>query len=411
MIVLLAIALLSQQSIASFSTSAEHVRLFTGGKEFNYFSWTVNAIAEKIKADIIDAQEYLPAPVQKSLVLEYTDLIREKKQLSSEIQDAYANPADPNPQSTIAAQRERLAQIDRRLDFLAPLAESILQSQLSSVIADLGLSTLGVPLPPVRYHATSLPQALIISPRDVIRQDANISLQTDLTLEQAIALEDRVSREMNVSALVEQIGGVGTYPTMVEESSDIVWLTEVIAHEWTHNYLQLAPLGLNYDTSSELRTMNETTANLAGKEIRYAMLVKYYPEYAPEPEPVIQPETPETEQEEDQPPQFDFRAEMHQTRIMADELLAQGKIDEAEAYMEERRQLFWQNGYVIRKLNQAYFAFHGAYADSPRGAAGTDPVGPAVRQLRANSDSLADFLHVISRMSSFEQLQKTLSAE
>ncbi len=62
--------------------------------------------------------------------------------------------------------------------------------------------------------------------------------------------------------------------------------------------------------------------------------------------------------------------------------LPQGKIDEAETYMEQRRQLFWQNGYLIRKLNQAYFAFHGAYADVPGGAAGEDPVGPAVRALR-----------------------------
>ena len=49
--------------------------------------------------------------------------------------------------------------------------------------------------------------------------------------------------------------------------------------------------------------------------------------------------------------------------------------------MEQRRQLFVENGYYIRKLNQAYFAFYGAYADVPGGAAGEDPVGPAVRAL------------------------------
>jgi len=273
----------------------------------------------------------------------------------------------------------------------------------------LGLSALGVPMPPVRYHATPLPQALIISPREVIRQDANISLQTSMTLEQAIELENKVSSEMGVSALVEQIGGVGTYPTMVEETSDIVWLSEVIAHEWIHNYLQITPLGLNYDTSPETRTMNETTANMAGKEIRYALLVKYYPEYAPEPDPIIMPDESEKPENESEPPAFDFRAEMHETRIKVDELLAVGKITEAEKYMDERRELFWQNGYVIRKLNQAYFAFHGAYADSPRGAAGKDPVGPAVRQLRADSKNLAEFLKKISRMSTFEQLQKELA--
>jgi hypothetical protein len=106
---------------------------------------------------------------------------------------------------------------------------------------------------------------------------------------------------------------------------------------------------------------------------------------------------------------FDFRAEMHTTRVHVDELLTQGKIEAAEAYMEQRRQLFWDNGYPIRKLNQAYFAFYGAYADLPGGAAGEDPVGPAVRQLRAQSDSLGAFLRRIAQMSSFQQLQAALS--
>jgi hypothetical protein len=105
---------------------------------------------------------------------------------------------------------------------------------------------------------------------------------------------------------------------------------------------------------------------------------------------------------------FDFRAEMHTTRVHVDELLAAGKIDLAEAYMDQRRLFFWDNGYPIRKLNQAYFAFYGAYADVPGGAAGEDPVGPAVRALRARSSSLTAFLKTISQMSSFKQLQEAL---
>ncbi len=87
----------------------------------------------------------------------------------------------------------------------------------------------------------------------------------------------------------------------------------------------------------------------------------------------------------------------------------QEKWTEAETYMEQRRQLFWDNGYPIRKLNQAYFAFYGAYADVPGGAAGEDPVGPAVRALRAQSSSLTAFLKTIAQMSSFKQLQDALT--
>jgi uncharacterized repeat protein (TIGR01451 family) len=98
------------------------------------------------------------------------------------------------------------------------------------------------------------------------------------------------------------------------------------------------------------------------------------------------------------------------TRVQVDDLLSQGKIDEAESFMEEQRKIFWENGYQIRKLNQAYFAFHGAYADVPGGAAGSDPVGPAVRELRARSNSLAEFIKQISRMTSFEQLKDALNS-
>ena len=83
----------------------------------------------------------------------------------------------------------------------------------------------------------------------------------------------------------------------------------------------------------------------------------------------------------------------------------------AEQYMELRRLFFWDNGYRIRKLNQAYFAFYGAYADTPGGAAGDDPVAAAVRALFDQSDSVADFIRTISWMSSFEELEGYLESE
>jgi hypothetical protein len=189
------------------------------------------------------------------------------------------------------------------------------------------------------------------------------------------------------------------------ETSNINWLAEVVSHEWVHNFLTLRPLGANYSTSPELRIINETVANLAEKEIGSAVIQRFYPTFVPKPTPPStnnnEEGTPSTE-----PPPFDFRAEMHETRLMTDILLAEGKIDEAEAYMESRRQMFWDHGYHIRKLNQAYFAFYGAYADQPGGPAGSteDPIGDAVRKLRAQSTSLASFLNRISWLWSVEQL-------
>ena len=99
---------------------------------------------------------------------------------------------------------------------------------------------------------------------------------------------------------------------------------------------------------------------------------------------------------------------MHKTRVTVDRLLAEGKVEEAEAYMEQRRRFFWEHGYHIRKLNQAYFAFYGAYAAAPGGAAGEDPVGAAVRRLRAQSPSVVAFLKRMAWMWSYEDLLKAV---
>lgn len=93
------------------------------------------------------------------------------------------------------------------------------------------------------------------------------------------------------------------------------------------------------------------------------------------------------------------------TRLVVDEMLAEGKIEEAEDFMESQRQIFWDNGYQIRKLNQAYFAFHGAYADEPFTAAGRDPVGDDVRLFRAKQPSLAEFIRKISWIYAYSQLR------
>ena len=386
----------------------DRVRAFTRPMEFDFVTWTINALGVKLSQTAVNPTAYLPDEKRVELALDYLQLVAQIQQGEAMLHAVYADPNISNPELESAELREQLNQLYARRDQLRPLNEQVLQSQLADVAADLDLSLAGQPLPPVLYHSTPLPKALIVSPRDTIRQDENISLSPDLTVDQHNVLENQIDAALDVSSLVVGVGGIGLYPTMVSQTSDLNWLTEVVAHEWIHNFLTLRPLGMNYLTSPELRTMNETAAAIAGKEIGRALMARYYPELLPPPPP--EPPAPSQSNEtNNEPPPFDFRAEMRTTRLRADELLAAGKIEEAEDYMEQRRQFLWDNGYRIRKLNQAYFAFHGAYADLPGGAAGDDPVGAAVRTLRAQSPSLAEFLKRIAWMSSFEQLQEAVA--
>lgn len=405
------LAFLPGSSPAAPVGTYDQARFYARGDEFDYVRWGWQATLSKFEQGALGINRYLSEAQQKQVVLDYIELVRQSILTESQIEQIYSDPNVQNPQQQSQPLRDQLSYLDDQLSKTAPLAESILQQQISAVLADLDLTTLGQPIPPVLFQVTPLPKALIISPRDVIRQDAFVSLQADLALEEIVRLEDQISREMNVSTLVEDVGGIGMYPTMVIRTTNLSFLIEVIAHEWIHNYLTLRPLGWNYDTSPELRVMNETTANLAGKEIQQAVFERFYSELLPKPtassaNSQVNPPAATQPQE----PVFDFRAEMHETRLKADELLAAGKITQAEQYMEDRREFFLQNGYGIRKLNQAYFAFHGAYADTPGGAAGRDPYGPAVVELRQKSPTLAAFLKRISRMTSFDQLQQALQS-
>ena len=82
-----------------------------------------------------------------------------------------------------------------------------------------------------------------------------------------------------------------------------------------------------------------------------------------------------------------------------------GDIEGAEVYMEEQRLIFLQNGYGIRKLNQAYFAFYGAYGAVP-GAIGSDPTGPMLRDILANTSSPRDFMETVAPIATFADLEE-----
>ena len=57
---------------------------------------------------------------------------------------------------------------------------------------------------------------------------------------------------------------MSAWPAKVIEWPDIRWAMEVTAHEWTHHYLSLYPLGWEYVNNQETRTINETTASIVG---------------------------------------------------------------------------------------------------------------------------------------------------
>lgn len=390
-----------------FRETSERVHRYTRALEFDFLTWSMDAAASKVGQSGLGAASYIAPADGRELVLEYFALLEQVQRAEADLRFAFGDPVRSEDEQELQALVDAATALRSQLDRLQPVVESVLQGQVSAALVAQGVHVGGAPFPPVNFRFTQPPKALIASPRDVIRQDANISLESDLDLAESVELERKVEGGLDVSALVVPTGGIGIYPTMVQETTSLAWVVETIVHEWIHNYLTLRPLGLNYYTSPELRTMNETTAAILGQEFGRDVLRQNYPEFVP-------PAPPDPEQEaepQSEPPAFDFRAEMYETRVRVDRLLARGDIEEAEAYMERRRVFLWEHGYRIRRLNQAYFAFHGAYAEEARGAAGEDPVGAAVRALWERSASPLAFLRLMAWMNDYEDLQRALAQQ
>jgi hypothetical protein len=276
--------------------------------------------------------------------------------------------------------------------------ERAIERELSSLINDVGiaripwLSAPGV-FPPVAFRFTSPPSVLAVSPRDRLVVQQSVFLDPAVAQSQTEGVEERVNA-LGLSSLVTPIGGLATYPSMVVESARASDALASVAHEWVHAYLFFRPLGAAYWSSQEGRAINETVADLAGKELG-AMLT----ERAGLPLP-----PPATRAAPDQV----FRQEMRTTRLEVERLLSIGAVDEAEAYMERRRLALDALGYHIRRLNQAYFAFYGSYAE---GVAGDNRIGSLVRELRSTSSGLGAFLASASTLQSVDDLRRVLNTD
>ena len=326
-----------------------------------------------------------------------------------------AAQASPTPQATgdAAALRAEQARLRERQSRLRLPVEETLEVAIADTLVSLGfrariwfIST-GV-FPPVDTALTGSPTVLVTSPRDRIARLDDVILRTGLTNDQRQRIESGVESETGLSALVVNTGGIAFYPSITLPDAGLDFALEVIAHEWVHQWLWFRPLGRRYFEGGDITAINETVADIAGREIGELARRRLEGGTAPSQTPHHSHEPTEREHRAAvSPSPFDFQAEMRVTREKVDGLLAAGDVAGAEAYMEERRREFVENGYHIRRLNQAYFAFHGAYATT--GAAGVNIIGQQVEELRRRSPTLEHFLRAAAEINNPADLSNLLS--
>jgi len=379
------------------------------GWDFALIQWESSALREKLQAWWTQPAAKLSTDEATQLVRDYLERAQRMSAIEWEINQRMSNPSDHVPEGSTAEQLQKeLEHLRKTQQTHRVTVEQVIEQQIAWTLVqkDIGLS--GRPWPPVKFSFTEPPKKMVVSPRTRIETVYSRMVSADISQSAIETSEKTIYQDYDFSGYITNIGGLGAYPAMVVDRASLEWVLSTVAHEWVHNYLTFFPLGINYLTSSEIATINETVADIVGNEIGAHALETFYPEFLP-----VDLNPMETwnrfveERIEPQPPRFNFGLQMRLTRLMVDRLLAEGKVTEAEAYMEERRQLFVQHGYGLRVLNQAYFAFHGSYATGP---ASTDPIGPKLQELREAFPELSLFLQTVRGFTSLAEIDKELQS-
>lgn len=368
----------------------------TRQRAFSIVGWELGALVEKARAAAFGGS-IGDGEVDVTAVHAHFENVAELRRLRAERDALFSR-----------GERDRLPAVEAKLsEHAASLASTrratrdVVARQVDQVMRAAGLRSAlfapGVgewPLPFLRiepevfFSYQPLPLNLVVARRDRIAIVGSVLVAPELDAAGIETLEGRVDR-LGVSSVVGPIGGLGSYPSMVPDTMTLRQSLETVAHEWTHHYLAFRPLGRAFFASYEMRTINETVADIVGREIGRATWERYYSASeqpaTPRPAPSVVSGA-------------DFGTEMRRIRIEVERRLKSGDVDGAERYMAEQRGELARLGFHVRKLNTAYLAFFGAYSG------GANRFEAPIRALRRSSASLADFLHRVERVSTPDEL-------
>jgi hypothetical protein len=395
-----AILLLSVVVMGGDVLNLSPTRRATASSSFSLEEWVTRNLAGKALGGLFD---FLPGrghseEEREAALHTYFELGEQVRRIEGTLALSVARGGvggEGNPEA--AALEERLGELRSQRDDLGGMVEATLEQAVADVLREQGLDRNWGPFeplfPPVSFRLERLPKLIVVSPRDHIATVEVHLLESDLSVSERVALEAAVGPDQGMSALVTGLGGLATFPSLVSDSQPLRYSLQTMAHEWLHQYFFFHALGQSYYDSADMTTLNETAADLGGKELGDFVYVALGGEI---PKPVDAAQAPIDSG------RFDFNKTMRETRQRTDELLAVAMIDQAEAYMEERRRIFVENGYPIRVLNQAYFSFHGTYAEN---AASISPVAGQLRRVRDDSANVGQF---IQRVRGFDDYQSFL---
>ncbi|MFA5629241.1 MAG: hypothetical protein WC958_03165 [Dehalococcoidales bacterium] len=363
---------------------------------FSLVSWEIKTLTSEIEDALIGDKNI--DINNTDFVINFFDVVKEISSLEFQL-SFYKNEFTPEEYDYF---QNKLIRFQKERDLQKREAEKIIGLQIRETLKDLDLyfynDIIGfnIPFPPINFSIETPPHLLIVSPRDNISRMRESILLQDLTADEIEYIEKEVDA-LGYSSIVLRVGGMATFPAFVSNTSGLKYTLSTVVEEWFHQYFFFKTTGFLYASyllglyeDSDISTINETIAGIVSDEIADIVYQKYYARYFQE--------SPQTYASADT---FDYYAEMRNIRLTVDDYLANGEVEKAEAYMEERRLYILENGYYIRRLNQAYFAFYGTYAG---GSGSVNPIGDMLWDLRNNCDSVTDFIKLTSSIKTLDDL-------
>ncbi|MBX6771240.1 MAG: hypothetical protein IRY83_05910 [Chloroflexi bacterium] len=383
----------------------------TRAQSFDLWSWEISTLFRRSAGAVIAPPSAANGP---ALARVYVQLSQRAARERSERDDIWTRATidgamgGENPQ--LARAEQMLDRTEAELNRLRPGVEGVLSAEIEDELRRQqiwpGLTIVGLSgappflrlsiVPGVFFQLGPLPDLLVIAPRDRIALIGSVLIRPGLPPAQI----DRIERQadaLDVSSVVTGIGGLAAYPSLVPDEGSVRDLLVTVAHEWTHHYLALRPLGQAYFDSYDMREINETVADIVGEEVGTAVYRRFYEREDRQEVSAV------TSVQPADPGRPDFWTLMRRVRRAVEGYLARGDVSGAEAYMANAQRELARQGYFIRRLNTAYLAFFGSYA------AMANPFEAKLRQLRAQTGSLAAFLETVSRVRRPEDLDRLLS--
>lgn len=364
---------------------------------FNLLGWEIESLSREFSHWLAGSNGI--SATESVIVVEYFNHVAQENSLRGQLE------RDGNTQEQKELLSTQLTEVTLLRQVMERKAQLVLEAQIRQTASFLGIFN---PLdsfwnwqagfPPVKLALQPPPKLLVVSSRGVIERMNSITLEQDLRLEAIQLLESQVDA-LGVSSLVVDLGGIATYPSFVSNKYGLQFAIYTAIEEWLHQYLFFRPLGIRFaldemglSQAYEIIIMNETLAGMVSREMGDRLIADFYSACFP---------AANDSEEQHETGEHPFVTAMRRTRQEVDRLLELGEIEQADRYMQESRDQLEAQGYYIRKLNQAYFAFYGSYSDSP---AFPNPIYNDLLGLRSASETLSEFLQIASSFTSREEL-------